>query len=253
MKRLRKGLVVAAMAVVMGALVAGCGQSGAVKNAISSLSPSRSVTFTPTRSAPPTQPAPTSEPSQPAATEPASEPVTEPAQAGSTAPASGSASSLLWLWILLGAVILIGAIVWIARASGRRSASRASWRSTMVDAYAKGQALADGLRMADTPGAPGMADADARWAGLQARADDLTQELYALRESAPGEEDRARVEDALASLQALRSAMAAGPAAGGVAGPTRPGEPPGGLVRSRLLSFEAAIRALREPEQLPRI
>jgi hypothetical protein len=168
--------------------------------------------------------------------------VTEPAQAGSVAPASGSASSLPSLWILLGAVILIGAIVWIAHASGRRSAARAGSRSTLVDAYAKG-----------APGGPALADADARWAGLEARADDLTQELYALRESAPGEEDRARVEDVLASLQALRSAMAAGPAAVGAAGSTVPGEPRAGLVCSRLLSFETAIRALREPERLPRI
>ena len=251
MKRLRKVLLVASVALVMGPLVAGCGHSGAIKNAISSLSPSRSVTFTPTRTA---QPTPTSEPTQTAAaTEPASGSVTEPAQAGSTAPASGSASSLLWLWILLGAVILIGAIVWIAHASGRRSAARAGWRSTLADAYAKGQALADGLRMAAAPGGPAAADADARWAGLEARADDLTQELYALRESAPGEEDRARVEDVLVSLQALHSAMAAGPAAVGAAGSTVPGEPRGGLVRSRLLSFETAIRALREPERLPRI
>jgi hypothetical protein len=239
MKRLRRGLAVAAVVVAMGSLAAGCGHSGAIKNAISSLSPSRSVTFTPTRSASATQPAPSGEPSQ--------APPTEPAQAGSTAPASGSGSSLLWLWIVLGALIVIGAIVGIARASGRRSAARAGWRSTMIDTYAKGQALADGLRMADAPGGPAAGDAGARWAGLQARADDLTQELYALRESAPGEEDRARVEDALGSLQALRSAMAAGPAAG------VPGQPQAAQVHSRLLAFEAAIRALREPEQLPRI
>jgi hypothetical protein len=202
MKRLRKGLAVAAVALVMGSLAVGCGQSGAVKNAISSLSPSRSVTLTPTRSAPATQPAPTSQPSQTAApTEQATEPATEPAQAGSTAPASGSGSSLLWLWILLGAVIVIGAIVWIARASGRRSAAAAGRRSTLIDAYAKGQALADGLRLAD----------------------------------------------ALASLQPLRSAMAAAHA------PRGAGEPQAARVRSRLPSFEAAIRALREPERLPRI
>jgi hypothetical protein len=244
MKRLRKGPAVAAVALVMGSLAAGCGQSGAVNNAISSLSPSRSVTLTPTRSAPATRPAPTSQPSQ---TAPPTGQAAEPAQAGSTAPASGSGSSLLWLWILLGAVIVIGAIVWIARASGRRSAAAAGWRSTLIDAYAKGQALADGLRLADAPGAAAAGDADARWAGLQARADELTQELYALCESAPGEEDRARVEDALASLQALRSAMAAAHA------PGRAGEPQAARVRSRLPSFEAAIRALREPERLPRI
>ena len=84
------------------------------------------------------------------------------------------------------------------------------------------------------------------WAGLQARADDLTQELYALRESAPGEEERAQVEDALGSLQALRSAMAPGPAA------PAPGSPQAAQIHSRLLAFDAAIRDLREPVQLPR-
>jgi len=41
MRRLRRGLAVAALVVAMGSLAAGCGHSGAIKNAISSLSPSR--------------------------------------------------------------------------------------------------------------------------------------------------------------------------------------------------------------------
>jgi len=53
MNRLRKGLAVAAMALVMGPVAAGCGGSGpvsgAVKTAISSLTPSR--TAIPSRSA----------------------------------------------------------------------------------------------------------------------------------------------------------------------------------------------------------
>ncbi|HEX7268130.1 MAG TPA: hypothetical protein VF256_11960 [Streptosporangiaceae bacterium] len=249
MKRLRKALAMAAVALVMGSLAAGCGQGGgAVGSAISSLSPSRSPSVSlPSRSpsaAPETQAPPTSEAPETAA-------ATEPAQAASTAPAGGSGSSLLWLWIVLGAVIVIGVIAWIVRASGRRSAAAAGWRSRMIDTYAKGQALADGLRIADAPGAPAAADAGARWADLQARADDLTQELYRLRESAPGEEDRDRAADALASLRALRSAMAEEQAAGRAGGA---GSPEAAQVRSRLLAFEASIRALRAAdEQLPRI
>ena len=55
----------------------------------------------------------------------------------------GSGSSLLWLWIVLAAVVVIGLIVWIARASGRRSAAAAGWHSRVINTYAKGQALAD--------------------------------------------------------------------------------------------------------------
>ena len=47
--------------------------------------------------------------------------------------------------------------------------------------------------------------------------DDLAQELYALLETAPGEAERERVADVLASLQAVRSAMDAEHAPGGLA------------------------------------
>ena len=100
------------------------------------------------------------------------------------------------------------------------------------------------------PRRPAAGEAAASWAGLQARADDLTQELYSLRESAPREEDRDLVADALASLQALRSAMAEEQAAGRAGGA---GSPEAAQVHSRLMSFEASLRALRAPEeQLPR-
>jgi hypothetical protein len=251
MRRLKKGLVVAAIALSVGSLAAGCGGSGAVggavKSAVSSLQPSRtaSVTLpataapTPTAEAPATSQAPETAPAPPTAA------------AATTAAASGSGSSLLWLWIVLGALIVIGLIAWIARASGRRSAAAAGWRSTVVNTYAKGQALADAVRIADTSGAPAAGDAAPRWAGLQARADDLAQELYRLRESASAEEDRMRVEDTLASLRGLRSTMADEQAAGGAGGP---GSPEAAQVRSRLMSFEESLRALRAPyEQMPRI
>jgi hypothetical protein len=265
MKRVRNGLTVAAMALVISSLAAGCGSGsigGAVKSAASGArsaasnlptltttpglptrtaapttpitSPTETVTVTTTPPTPTTQAPTTSQPSPTAAT---------------TAAASSSGSSLLWLWIVLGALIVIGLVVWIARASGRRSAAGAGWRSSVADAYAKGEALADAVRIADRPGAP--ADAAAHWAGLQARADDLAQELYRLRETARSEEDGMRVDDTLTSLRGLRSAMADEQAAGGAGGIS---SPEAAQMRSRLMSFENALRALRAPyDQMPRI
>jgi hypothetical protein len=249
MTRLSKSLTVAAMTLVMGSLVAGCGGSGpvsgAVKSAISSLSPSRTASISLPTNGPP---APTAEaPATSQASEAAPAP---PPAAASTAASSGSSSSLPWLWIALAAVVLIGLIVWIARASGRRSAAAAARRSAMIDTYARGQALADAIRVADRPGVPG-ADAGGRWAGLQARADELSRELYRLRESSSDEEERMRADDTLASLRALRSAMADEQAAGGAGGP---GSPEAARVHGRLMAFEESLRALRAPyEQMPRI
>jgi hypothetical protein len=248
MTRLRKSLAVAAMALVVGPLAAGCGGSGPVGGAVSSAasaakSAASSLRPTGGASLPTSAPTPTAE--APASQAPA------PATAAAASPAaSGSSSSLLWLWIALAAVVLIGLIVWIARASGRRSATAAARRSAMIDTYAKGQALADAIRVADRPGVPG-ADAGGRWAGLQARADDLSRELYRLRESASDEGDRMRVGDTLDSLRALRSALADEQAAGGAGGP---GSPEAAQVHGRLMAFEESLRALRAPyEQMPRI
>jgi len=249
MTRRRKSLAVAAIVLIMGPLAAGCGGSGpisgAVKSAISSLSPSRTASISLPTNGPPTPTA------QPPATSQAPETAAAPPPAAATsAAASGSSSALPWLLIALAAIVLIGLVVWIVRASGRRSAAAAARRSAMIDTYAKGQALADAIRVADRPGAPG-ADAWGRWAGLQARADDLSRELYRLQESASGEEERMRVEDALNSLRGLRSAMADEQAAGGAGGP---GSPEAAHVHGRLMAFEESLRALRAPyEQMPRI
>jgi hypothetical protein len=140
-------------------------------------------------------------------------------------------------------VIVIGAIVLVARSRGRRSAAAAGWQSRVIDAYAKGSALHDAMSAAETPGALAAADAGARWSDIQRRGDDLGQALYALREAAPDEESRARVANALASLQAVRSAMDAERA------PTGADPQLAGVVRGRLASFEASLRALRAPDQ----
>ena len=127
---------------------------------------------------------------------------------GSAAPAASSGTSLIWLWVLLGVLVLAGLIALIARSARRRSAAAAGWRSKLVDAYAKGSALHDAMSVAEAPGGLAGADAAARWSDIQRRADDLAQTLYALREEVPQHSpDGASIADTLASLQAVRSAM----------------------------------------------
>jgi hypothetical protein len=101
------------------------------------------------------------------------------------------------------------------------------------------------MSMAGFPDAMAAGEASMRWADIQRRADDLTQELYALRDTAPGDIERARVVDVLAALQAVRSAMNAEHAPGSA------GAPQDARVHSRLASFEAALHALRSPRESP--
>lgn len=252
MRRLTESLLLAAAIVLAGCFVAACGQSGG--GPIASFSPTRSATISiPSRTASITPPSPSvsisvpspgvSATAEPSATESAVAPATTAESSSSPAASSGTSSSLIWLWIVIGALVLIGVIVWIARASGRRSSVADEWQTRVVDAYAKSAALHDSMRAAEAPGALAAADAGARWSELQRRTDELTQLLYALREAAPDEDKRARVSDVLTSVQGARAAMAAERAPGGA------DERNAQLVRSRLLSFGASIRALREPDE----
>lgn len=258
MRRFTKNIVLLAAIVAIVCTVAGC---EATKSAIASISPTRSVSVSAGSSAslsPPSPSAsvsfsprvtatPTSQPSaptsQPSATSGASTPAATAQPSTSPTAGSGSGSNLIWLWVLLGVIILIGVIVGIVRARGRRSAAAGSWRSSVVDAYAKGSALHDAMSVAETPGALGAYDAGARWSDIQRRADDLTQTLYALREAAPDDESRARVADVLVSLQTVRSAMDAERAPGGA--DARQAE----VARERLAFFEISLRALRGSDQ----
>jgi hypothetical protein len=258
MRRLSESLALLVVVLAAGFLAAGCGHSG-ISGAIASLTPSRSISLpthdasdtsdtsdtpaptptpteaptpTPTEAATPTE-APTSEPT-------ATQNATSPAPAPSSSPASksGSGSSLILLWVGLGALVLIAAIVLIAR-SGRRSDTAAAWRMRITDAYAKGAAVYDAMSIAERPGALAAADAGTRWSDIQRRADDLAQMLYSMREDAPDEDSRDRVADLLTSLQATRAAMDAERAPGGAG----PGQDE--VVRRRLFSFEAALRGIR--------
>jgi hypothetical protein len=239
---------------VAGTLAAGC--SSAARSTISNL-PSKAASAAsnlPTGNpASPTVPVtPTENPTEPVTPSPTASPTPEPtSQAAPTPTPQATASpatnesnnNLIWLWVAIAAVVLVAVIVWIARSSGRRSAAAAAWRSRVIDAYAKGSALYDAMSVAEATGGRHAADAGARLSDIQRRADDYAQTLYSLRESAPDEDARDRVADALAALQAVRSAIEAEHRPGG-AGPQH-----AEAVRARLAFFEASIRALRGADE----
>jgi hypothetical protein len=212
-------LVLTGAALAACVLVTGC--EGTISSAVKSAVPS--VTL----------------PGGPGGQSPAAAPHTQVAE--SPAASSNPASSLLWLWILLGVLAVIIITYLIAR-SRRGPKAGDVWRSRAIDAYAKGSALYDAMQLAEAPGALVAQDAAARWADIQRRADDLAQTLYAMREAAPDEDKRMRADDVLAALQAARFAMAA------ERGTDVSQVPPPDLVNSRLMSFGASLQALREPD-----
>jgi hypothetical protein len=177
-------------------------------------------------------------------------PAATTAPATATTPAGGtSGSSYTWLWILLGVVaaiaLIAGIIAWISHSHGRRTAATAARRQQLIDAYAKGAALHDAMAAAEVPGALTAPDATARWYDIQRRADDYAQLLYMLRESTEDEEERVRISNVLASLQAARSAMDAERGTENADGSLA------GIVRDRLAFFAASLRQLREPDVRP--
>ena len=196
MRRLMRILFLSVAILAAGCMAAGCTSS--VKSAIASISPTRSSTtpgtITSTAAGPTLTTATpivtTAVPTVTTAAHSSRSPPPDPHRAGSPAANGGTGTNLLWLWILLGALVLVGLIVLIMRSARRRSATAAGWQSRIIDAYAKGSALHDAMSVAETPGALAAGDAAARWGDIQRRSDDLAQTLYALRESAPDEEDR---------------------------------------------------------------
>ena len=247
-----KRLSLSAAVLVVACLAAGCGSTAS--SIISNLpTPTRTSTATGGPTAPDSTAAPATTEAAPATTAAApatstvtitateSAPVVSPSASATSG--TGSGTNLLWLWILLGAAALAGLIFWIVSASRRRSAKAANWQSRLIDAYAKGSALHVAMSVAEAPGRLGAPDAGARWADIQRRADDLAQTLYGLREAVPDPAEQARIADALASLQAIRSAMDAERAPGG-ASPQQ-----AEVVRSRLFAFEMSLRGLRGSDQ----
>jgi hypothetical protein len=227
MQRLVKGVLLAAAILVAGCLAAACVQSAS--GATTSPSPGASAPATATAPPSPPQPSPTPSAATPASSSPAS--------------SGGFSVNLIWLWIFLGALVLVGIIVLATRSPGR-SAAVVNWRVRAADAYQQGGAFDSAVREGEHEGAFLDRD-DARWHDIQRRADDLTAGLYILRETAPSEERRAQVDDALASLQAVRRAVDAGGAPGGASAQQR------GTLHSRLVALESSLNALRVPDNPP--
>jgi hypothetical protein len=256
MRRVIRGWLVPVVVLVLSGLVAGCGSTA--KNAIASLAPSHSIslptnvpaspvdTVTPSPVLSPTTVQPTTPvPTTPVATTPAA--TTAAPTPSPTSTSSTSTGTPAWLWLILALVVIAGvAFILIARASSRRSAVTGQWQSAVTDAYARGSALHDAMASVEWPSGPGQAQgqAQARWVDIQNRADDLAQSLYRMRETAPDEDSRLRVDDVLSALQSVRSAMDAERTQGG-------GTERNEYSRTRLYAFARSLRALRGDPQGP--
>ena len=239
MRRRVNGVLLAAVIAGAGCLAAACvqGASGAVATSPGVVA---SVTETPPPS--PTSAAPSPTPSVVSPTEaPTTAAPTSPATpATSPASSSGLASDLIWLWIVLGALVLLGIIFFATRGPSRSSVAAASWRSRAEDAYAAGAALDRAARAAERQGA--FAEGTSARYDIQRYADDLTQRLYGMRETAPNEERRRQVADALAALQGVRYAVDAQRAPGAA------GAQQSGPLHARLLDLESSLNELRLPD-----
>jgi len=141
------------------------------------------------------------------------------------------------LWAVLGGLVLVGIIVLATRSPGS-SAAAVNWRVRAADAYKEGGHFDSAVREGERQGA--FLDPDgAAWHHIQNRADNLTEALYILRETARTEGRRAQVADALAALQSVRYALDAERAQG------RAGEQQSGAIRSGLLALESSLNAMR--------
>jgi hypothetical protein len=238
MRRLVRSVLLAAAILVTGCLAAACVQSAS--GAVTSSPPTESapVTVTAPPSPTPAPPSPTPSPASPA-TAPSTAPSATPASS-SPAASGGSSFNLIWLWIILGALVLVGIIVLATRSPGR-SDQAVLWRSRTEHTYEQGGAFDSAVREGQRQGA--FLDPDgAAWHHIQHRAHDLTEALYILREEARTEGQRAQVEDALAALQAVRYALDAEVAPGAA------GAQQSGTLDSRLRALESSLNALRVPD-----
>ncbi len=259
MRRVIRGWLVPVVLLVLGVLVAGCGST--VKNVIASVSASHSIslptnvpaspvdTVTPSPVVSPTTVQPTTPvPTTPVATTPAA--TTPPATTAAPTPSPTSTSSTgtstpAWLWLILALVVIAGiTFILIVRASTRRSAVAGRWQSAVTDVYARGSAVHDAMASVEWPSGGTAGQVQARWADIQNRADDLAQTLYRMRETAPDEDSRMRVDDVLSALQSVRSAMDAERSQGG-------GTERNEYSRNRLYAFARSLRALRGDPQGP--
>jgi hypothetical protein len=242
-RRLTQSVLLAAVVLLAGCLVTACAQSA--RGAVTAASPGTAAPATPTAqpSAPPTAASPTAAPSTASTAPSTASTAPSPTPSSSSTSSSGFGANLIWLWFVLGALVLLGIILLATRspARARPPAAAANWRPRAVDAYAKGAAFDGAVRAAERQGVFTEA-ASVRWADLQRRADDLTEALYAMRETAPTEHRRVQVENAILSLRAVRDAMDAQRSPGDASSQQR------GILDSRLSALESSLNALRIPD-----
>jgi hypothetical protein len=230
-------------------LLAGCLVTAGAQNAHAAVAASSPTAGAPATSAPPPSPTPTVASPTPAPTtaSPTAAPSTATPSPSSSSTSSSGLGNLIWLWFVLGALVLLG-IILLATRSPSRSSSRgrspvetSNWHSRAVDAYSKGAAFDGAVRTAERLDVSSEA-ASIHWADLRRRADDLTEVLYAMRETAPTDHRRAQVENAILSLRAVRDAFEAQRPPGGAVSQQ------GGVLRSQLSALESALNALRIPD-----
>jgi hypothetical protein len=249
---IRRVFLLAAMLMIMGSLAGGLalagvsggsrpagGSAGVAPAATASQQPATPppTTAPPTTVAPPTTSAPAPPPTTPAAPPTSASPSPSPSPSISGSPTASSGSfNLVYLWIALAVIAVIVLIAVISSVARGRTARRRAWQARAADAYTRGSGLFQTVQAATQASQYRDPSAGARWADVQARADDMNRTLQALRGSAPGEYERARADDALNALDALRSASQAGdPQAAG-------------RLQARLRDFEDAMQALREQQ-----
>jgi hypothetical protein len=245
MQSLMKSVLLAGVILVAGCLVTACAQNARAAVTASSPSAGAPATPTPQPSSTPTAASPTAAPSTASPTAAPSTASTAPSPSSSSTSTSGFGANLIWLWFVLGALVLLGIILLATRSPARRrspaGAGATNWPSRAVDAYAKGAAFDGAVRTAERLDVSTEA-ASVHWADLRRRADDLTEVLYAMRETAPTEHRRVQVENAILSLRAVRDALDAQRSPGGASSQQ------GGVLRSQLSALESSLNALRVPD-----
>jgi hypothetical protein len=250
MRFLRRVFLLAAMLTIMGGLAGGLalagvsggsrpagGSIGAAPAATASQQPATPppTTAPPTTVAPPTTSAPAPPPTTPAAPSTSASPSPSPSPSISGSPTASSGSfNLVYLWIALAVIAVIVLVAVISSVARGRTARRRAWQARAADAYTRGSGLFQSVQAATQASQYRDPSAGARWADVQARAEDLSRTLQSLRGTAPGEYERARADDAINALDALRSASQSGdPSAAG-------------RLQARLRDFEDAMQSLRE-------
>ena len=234
MGRLVRSTLLAAAILVTGCLAAACVQSASGAVTASSPSASAPATVTAPPSPTPAPPSPTPSPASPTVA-----PSTAAPASSSPASSGGFSFNLIWLWVILGAAVLVVIIVLATRSPGGSDAA-VLWRSRTEHTYEQGGAFDSAVREGERQGAY-LDRNGAAWHHIQNRAHDLTEALYILREEARTEGQRAQVEDALAAMQAVRYALDAEGAPG--AASAQQSE----TLHARLAALESSLNALRVP------